>query len=79
MALGYKGIDFCLQRYVDSDWAGDMDGRSTIGYIFTLGSATVSCVKATEDSYFVHDRGQICCNDRGVQGADIAEEFYGRT
>jgi len=43
MALGYKGMDFCLQRYVDSDWASDMDS-STIGYIFTLGSATVSCV-----------------------------------
>jgi len=37
------GTDVCLHGYVDSDFAGDVDSwKSTIGYVFTLGSRAVS-------------------------------------
>ena len=42
MALCYEGKDVCLHRYVDSDFAGDVDSRRSInGYVFTLGSGAV--------------------------------------
>lgn len=45
LALCYGGSDICLQGFVDSDLAGDIDSRkSTTGYVFTLGSAAVSWV-----------------------------------
>lgn len=38
-----KGSDFVLKGFTDADWAGDaVDGRSTSGYCFSLGSAAVS-------------------------------------
>jgi ATP-binding cassette subfamily B (MDR/TAP) protein 1 len=44
-ALCFGGSDICLQGFVDSDLAGDIDSRkSTTGYVFTLGSAAVSWV-----------------------------------
>jgi len=45
MVLCYDGTNIRLRRHVDSDFAGDVDSRkSTIGYIFTLKSGTVSWV-----------------------------------
>ncbi len=45
LGLCYGGPDVCLHGFVDSDMAGDIDGRkSTTGYVFTLGSAAVSWV-----------------------------------
>ena len=44
-SLCYGGSEIRLHGYVDSDMAGDVDGRkSTTGYVFTLGSAAVSWV-----------------------------------
>ncbi|KAK2965442.1 hypothetical protein RJ640_017082 [Escallonia rubra] len=38
-----RGTPLTLQAFNDSDWGGDRDnGRSTIGYIFYLGSNTIS-------------------------------------
>ena len=38
-----KGGVFQLQGYTDADWAGDaIDRRSTSGFMFHLGSATIS-------------------------------------
>nr|GEV70797.1 Gag-Pol polyprotein [Tanacetum cinerariifolium] len=37
--------DLIVKRYVDSDYAGDLDGsKSTIGYVFTLFGRTISWV-----------------------------------
>ena len=45
MPLCYDGMDFCLDGYVNSDFADDVDSRrSTAGYVFTLGSEAVSWV-----------------------------------
>ena len=36
-------MDIELEGYIDADWAGNQtDRRSTSGYVFTLGSATIS-------------------------------------
>jgi len=43
MVLCYEGTDVRLRGYVDSDFAGDVDGRKrTTGYVFTLDSEAVS-------------------------------------
>ena len=45
IALWYDGTDVHLHGYVDSDFAGDVDSqKSTIGYVFTLKSGTLSWV-----------------------------------
>ncbi|KAH9660415.1 Integrase catalytic domain-containing protein [Citrus sinensis] len=45
VALCYRGSEFIVRGYVDSDFAGDLDKRkSTTGYVFTLAGATVSRV-----------------------------------
>jgi len=45
MALCYDGKGLRLHRYVDSDFAGDVDSRkSTTSYVFTLKSVAVSWV-----------------------------------
>lgn len=45
MGLCYTGAGLQLRGFVDSDMAGDIDGRkSTTGYVFTLGGAAVSWV-----------------------------------
>jgi hypothetical protein len=45
MELCYTGADIQLRGFVDSDMAGDIDGRkSTTGYVFTLGSAAISWI-----------------------------------
>ena len=45
MTLCYKGTDVRLHGYIDSDFWGDADSqKSTTGYVFTLGSETVSQV-----------------------------------
>ena len=45
LALNFGGSDNCMQGFVDSDYAGDIDSRkSTTGYVFTLGSVAVSWV-----------------------------------
>ena len=37
-------LDMKLERYTDADWVGSQtDRRSTSGYMFTLGSAAISC------------------------------------
>jgi hypothetical protein len=49
-ALCFGGLDTFLQEYVDSDMAGDKDNRrSTIGYIFTIGGTTVSCISKLQN------------------------------
>ena len=43
--LCFRGSNTVLQGYVDSDMAGDIDGRrSTTGYVFTIGGTTVSWI-----------------------------------
>ena len=43
ITLCYGGTDVQLLRYIDSNFVGDIDSqRSTIGYVFTLGSGVVS-------------------------------------
>jgi len=45
MTLCYGGTDNQLLRYIDYDFAGDVDSqRSITGYVFTLGSGAVSWV-----------------------------------
>jgi len=45
LSLCFGGREISLHGYVDSDMAGDIDGRrSTTGYVFTLGSAAVSWI-----------------------------------
>ena len=42
-ALYFGRFDFIVRRYVDSDFAGDLDKRkSTIGYVFTLAGGSMS-------------------------------------
>ena len=44
-SLCFGGSNSCLQGYVDSDMAGDIDGgRSTTGYVFTIGGTAVSWI-----------------------------------
>jgi hypothetical protein len=44
-ALCLGGSDIVLQGYVDSNMAGDKDsGRSTKGYVFTIGGTIVSWI-----------------------------------
>ena len=44
-SLCFGGSNSCLQGYVDFDMAGDLDGgKSTIGYIFTIGGTIVSWI-----------------------------------
>ena len=41
--LCYRGSDFTVKGYVDSDYAGDLDkSKSTTGYVFTLARGAVS-------------------------------------
>eukprot|EP01018_Ginkgo_biloba_P001714 Gb_30736 [translate_table: standard] len=43
--LCFGGSNTVLQGYVDSDMAGNIDGRrSTIGYVFTIGGTVVSWI-----------------------------------
>ncbi|KAH9689148.1 Integrase catalytic domain-containing protein [Citrus sinensis] len=45
VVLCYRGSEFTIRGYVDSDFAGDLDKRkSTTGYVFTLAGAVVSWV-----------------------------------
>ncbi|KAH9648557.1 hypothetical protein KPL70_025642 [Citrus sinensis] len=45
VALCYRGSEFTVRGYVDSDFAGDLDKRkSTTGYVFTLAGVAVSWV-----------------------------------
>ena len=58
MTLCYDGTDVRLHGYVDSDFTGDVDSqKSTIGYVFTLGSGSVSFVEAAKGSCLVYDEG----------------------
>jgi len=44
-SLCFGGSNSYLQGYVDSDMVGDIDGgRSTTGYVFTIGGTTVSWI-----------------------------------
>jgi hypothetical protein len=48
-ALCFGGSNIVLQRYVDSDMAGDKDSRrSTTRYVFTIGGTTVSWILKLE-------------------------------
>ncbi|GJV09343.1 hypothetical protein Tco_1346999 [Tanacetum coccineum] len=43
--MAEPGIDLIVTGYVDSDYAGDLDGsKSTTGYVFTLSGGTISWV-----------------------------------
>ena len=45
VALCFGESDLTVKGYVDSDYAGDLDGsKSTTGYVFTLSGGTVSWV-----------------------------------
>ncbi|GJR70513.1 gag-pol polyprotein [Tanacetum coccineum] len=45
VALCFRDSDLIVKGYVDSDYAGDLDGsKSTTGYVFTLSGGTVSWV-----------------------------------
>ena len=44
MVLCYGCMDVQLLGYADSDFASDVDSRSTIDYVFTLRSGAVSWV-----------------------------------
>nr|GEW97826.1 retrovirus-related Pol polyprotein from transposon TNT 1-94 [Tanacetum cinerariifolium] len=45
VALSFGDSDLVVTGYVDSDYAGDLDGsKSTTGYVFTLSGGTVSWV-----------------------------------
>ncbi|GKA90105.1 hypothetical protein Tco_0811917 [Tanacetum coccineum] len=45
VALCFGDSDLIVKGYVDSDYAGDLDGsKSTTGYVFTLSGGTVSWV-----------------------------------
>ncbi|KAH9681068.1 hypothetical protein KPL71_026802 [Citrus sinensis] len=45
VVLCYRGSEFTVRGYVDSDFAGDLDKRkSTTGYVFTLAGVAVSWV-----------------------------------
>ena len=45
VALCYRGLDFIVRGYVNSDYAGDLDrSKSTTGYVFTLSGGAVSWV-----------------------------------
>jgi len=45
MALCYDGTDVRLHRYIDFDFASDVDSRKRItSYVFTLESGAVICL-----------------------------------
>ena len=43
-ALCFTGSSSTLSGFVDSDLAGDVDIRSTTGYVFTVGGTVVSWI-----------------------------------
>jgi len=44
-ALCYRGSEFTVRGYVDSDFAGDLEKRkSTTGYVFIIAGGSVSWV-----------------------------------
>nr|GEZ62934.1 Gag-Pol polyprotein [Tanacetum cinerariifolium] len=48
VALCFGDSDLIVKGYVDSDYAGYLDGsKSTTGYVFTLSGETVSWVSKT--------------------------------
>ncbi|GJX64497.1 hypothetical protein Tco_0298840 [Tanacetum coccineum] len=45
VVLCFRESDFTVKGYVDSDYAGDVDGsKSTAGYVFTLSGGSTSWV-----------------------------------
>ena len=45
VALCYRGLDFAVRGYIDSNYAGDIDkSKSTSDYVFTLTGRAVSWV-----------------------------------
>jgi hypothetical protein len=49
-ALCFGGLDTVLQRYVDSDMAGDKDNmRSTTWCFFTVGGTTISWISKLQN------------------------------
>ncbi|GFY98579.1 hypothetical protein Acr_12g0011200 [Actinidia rufa] len=69
-----------LQGYVDSDMAGDVDGRkSTTGYVFTLGSAAVQLgFKIAKDCRSLYHRSGVCGCYRSLQRDGLVKKFHER-
>ena len=65
--LCFGGSDAILQGYVDSNMAGDKDGRrSTMLYVFTVGGTSVSWISKLQNVIALsYNKGKLCCNDRG--------------
>ncbi|GJU15291.1 retrovirus-related pol polyprotein from transposon TNT 1-94 [Tanacetum coccineum] len=61
-ALCFGDSDLIVKGYVDSHYAGDLDGnKSTTWYVFTLSGETVSWVSKLQ-SVDVNNRSKICCS-----------------
>ncbi|GJV78479.1 gag-pol polyprotein [Tanacetum coccineum] len=59
VALCYGESNLTVTGYVDSDYAGDLDGnKSTIGYVFTLSGGTVSWFQNCSQLWLCQQRKQ---------------------
>jgi len=67
----FTGKQECI-RYVDSDYARDLDKRrSTTGYVFTLSQAPVSW-RSILQSIIVYYRIRVHGHDGGYEGGNLA-------
>jgi len=65
--------------YVNSDFTGDVNSQRVPLVMSSLWEWSCELgVEAAEDSSLVDDGDRVCHNNRSLQGADIAEEFFER-
>ncbi|GJZ19365.1 retrovirus-related pol polyprotein from transposon TNT 1-94 [Tanacetum coccineum] len=80
VALCFGDSDLIVKGYVDSDYAGDLDGsKSTTGYVFTLSGGTVSWVSKLQSvvAMSTTEAEYVLCSNR--KEALWIEAVFGRT
>jgi len=80
MTLCYDGTDVSLHRYVDSDFADDVDSwRSITDYVFIFGSGAVSWESRLQKIIVLSTmEAEYVAVTESLQGVDMVEEFYER-
>jgi len=73
ITLCYGGTDVQLLRYIDSNFVGDIDSqRSTIGYVFTLGSGVVSWLSRMQKIV-----AMLMMEAKYVAATEVCKGWYG--
>ncbi|GJX23727.1 retrovirus-related pol polyprotein from transposon TNT 1-94 [Tanacetum coccineum] len=81
VALCFKDSDLIVTGYVDSDYAGDLDGSKSITeYVFTLSGGTVKLgFKTAVSCGDVNNRSRICCSCSSQQRSSMVKDVVGGT